>query len=93
MDESSTSGKKMTSDEREELLRKCWMTHEAMWFLQALQECGIETANKTNKAAVRSMGAIEAKRVAEALGIEKIRTFAELRRFIDGGITWSREGS
>jgi hypothetical protein len=85
MDESSVSGKKMTSAEREELLRKCWMTHDAMWFFQALQECGIETTNKMNKAAVRSMAAIEVKRVAKALGIEKVQTFADLRRLIDGG--------
>lgn len=70
--------------EREELLRKNWMTHDAMWFLHTLQECGIEKTSQVNRAAVRSMGEIEARRLQRALGIEAIRTFADLKRFLDG---------
>lgn len=64
-----------------ELLNKCWMTHDAMWFAHCLMECGIEKTNKINKAAVRSMALIEVKRVAKALGHTKIETFEDFKDF------------
>ena len=64
-----------------ELLNKNWMTHDGMWFAHCVRECGIETANKINLAAVRSMGAIEAKRIAKMVGATDIRTFEDFRSF------------
>ncbi len=66
-----------------ELLNKNWMTHDAMWFLHCMQECGMEKTNKINKAAVRSMGMIEAKRLSNALGIETIENYQDLRSFFE----------
>jgi hypothetical protein len=66
-----------------ELLNKSWMTHDAMWFAHCLQECGIETTNRINKAAVRSMGMIEGKRMAKAFGVEKIETFEHFKEFFN----------
>jgi hypothetical protein len=40
-----------------ELLNKGWMTHDAMWFYNCLQEVGIEKTNKINRAAVKMMAA------------------------------------
>jgi hypothetical protein len=72
-------------DNREikEILIKNWMTHDAMWFYNCLQECGIEKTNKINKAAVRAMGTIEIKRIQKAAGIEKVETFEDLKALID----------
>jgi hypothetical protein len=67
----------MTPDEREDLLRKNWMTHDAMWFFHTLQECGIETANKINHAAIRAMAAVEVRRITKILGIGEIRTLTD----------------
>lgn len=64
--------------ERESLLLRCWMTHDAMWFLHCIQRCGVDTTNAINKAAVRSMAQIEIKRIGKALGIDKIETFQQL---------------
>lgn len=64
--------------ERESLLRRCWMTHDAMWFFHCAQACGMDTTNKINKAAVRSMAQIEIQRIKQALGIDKVDTFAQL---------------
>ena len=58
-----------------ELLIKCWMTHDAMWLYHCLQECGIETANKVNRAAVRSMATVEIKRLKNMLGNPKMDRF------------------
>ncbi|MBW1703685.1 MAG: hypothetical protein JRJ86_00780 [Deltaproteobacteria bacterium] len=69
-----------------ELLNKCWMTHDAMWFYQCLQEVGIQKANMMNKAAIRSLAPIEVGRIKNFLGIEKehIETFDEFKEFFEG---------
>jgi len=71
-------------NELKEILHKNWMTHDAMWFLHCLQECGIEKTNKINRAAVKSMSKIEIKRMAKALGVERITNFEEFKAFFDG---------
>ena len=69
-----------------ELLNKCWMTHDGMWFYQCFQEFGIQKANKTNKAAIRSLASIEVSRVKAFLGMEQgnIETFKEFKDFFSG---------
>jgi len=67
--------------ELKELLTKCWMTHDAMWFYYCLQECGIEKTNKVNRAAVKSMAAVEIKRLKKAAGVERLDTFCEFWKF------------
>ena len=68
--------------ELKELLNKCWMTHDGMWFRHCLQECGIETTNKINKAAIYDAARIEGMRLARALGVDRIETFTDLHEFI-----------
>ncbi|MBM3120261.1 MAG: hypothetical protein FJ006_12095 [Chloroflexi bacterium] len=69
--------------EVKELLNKCWMTHDAMWFYHCLQECGIEKANKINRAAMRAMATIEIRRIKNALGVTQIENFEVLRSMIE----------
>lgn len=73
-------------DELRELLGKCWMTHDAMWFANCLKECGIETANRINQAAVRSMAKIEVKRLMKVLDLASVGSWGELRVFLDAGV-------
>ena len=73
----------LEKDELKELLNKGWMTHDAMWFYNCLEECGIEKTNKINKAAIRAMAAIEIKRYQKALGVGKFDTFKEFKWFFD----------
>jgi hypothetical protein len=74
---------RMTRDEIIELLNRSWMTHDGMWFYHCFQECGIETANRLNKAAIQSMAPMEIARMKQALGIagDKIETFEAFRDF------------
>ena len=67
--------------ELKELLTKCWMTHDGMWFYHCLQECGIEKTNKVNLAAVKSLAAVEIKRLKKAAGMERLETFGEFLDF------------
>jgi len=70
-------------DDLKELLIKGWMTHDAMWFYNCLQECGIEKTNRINKAAIRAMAAIEIKRIQKAVGAGNLDTFDEFKRFFE----------
>jgi len=73
----------LEKDELKELLNKGWMTHDAMWFYNCLEECGIEKTNKINQAAIRALGPIEIKRIQKALGMGKLDTFDEFKLFFD----------
>jgi len=70
-------------EELKELLIKGWMTHDGMWFLHCLQECGIEKTNRINRAAIRSMARVETQRVLEAFGLEKVETRTDLKEFVE----------
>ena len=74
---------KIRTEELVDLLNRCWMTHDGMWFYHSLQEFGIEKANKLNKAAIKSLAPIEMKRMKKALGIakEQFQTFQEVKNF------------
>ena len=72
-------------NELKELLVKCWMTHDGLWFFHCLQECGIEKTSSINQAAARAIGAIEAKRIMKAFGMEKLATLEELEEFMEEG--------
>jgi hypothetical protein len=75
--------KTLKKNELKEILIKNWMTHDAMWFYHCLQECGIERTNKINKAAIRSMAAIEIKRIQKAVDIDNVETFEDLKSLVD----------
>ena len=67
------------SDEQEkELLRKCWYTHDARWFMSVAQEFGLEAANRLNKRTCRALGEAEMRRFVKALGIAGPTTVQEL---------------
>lgn len=72
-------------DNREitELLGKCWMTHDGMWFYNTFVEFGIKKANRLNKLAIQSLAPIETKRFKKVLNISKnqIESFEELKYF------------
>jgi hypothetical protein len=71
----------LDKNDLKELLNKCWMTHDAMWFYNCLEECGIEKTNKINKGAIRALGPIEIKRIQKALGTGRIDTFEGFKQF------------
>jgi hypothetical protein len=74
---------KMETRELKELLLKCWMTHDGMWFYHSMNDAGIEKANQINKAAIRSLAAIEIERIRKAFGIREIQTFQDLKALCD----------
>lgn len=67
-----------------DLLNRCWMTHDGMWFLHCCRKFGIETANELNKEAIRWLAPIEVARMKSTIGMGKdsFETFDEFRDFI-----------
>ena len=74
----------LNKKELSELLSKCWMTHDGMWFYNCFLELGIDKANQLNKAAISSLSSIEIKRFKKALGIKEnqIATFEDYKNFL-----------
>ena len=72
----------LSKNELKEIMNKNWMTHDAMWFYNCLQEFGIEKTNKINKAAVRDMAAIEIKRIQKAVGVGRLIPLMSLKAFL-----------
>jgi hypothetical protein len=66
-----------------ELLNKCWMSHDGMWFFHSVREIGIIKANRINKAAIRSLAPLEINRIKKFLGLknDRLETFVEFKEF------------
>jgi len=76
--------KELNQAELKELIIKCWMTHDGMWFMHTAQNCGFEKANLINKAAVRSMAKLEMHRLQQALDFGPVRTPQDFQDMILG---------
>jgi hypothetical protein len=74
--------KNLQQKETVDILNKCWMTHDGMWFYHCLQEFGIEATNTINKSAIKSLSSIEITRLKKTLDYMKpIKNYMELKEF------------
>jgi hypothetical protein len=73
-----------------EHLIKNWMTHDGMWFYHCLASYGIDEANRLNKAAIRSLAAIEFRRALQLFGISRVETFEDLKGAVDAVFSVSK---
>jgi hypothetical protein len=72
----------LNAEELIDLLNRCWMTHDGMWFYHCLQEFGIEKTNQLNKAAIRGLAPFEISRMNKAFAKqERINSFQAFRDF------------
>ena len=79
----------LTKKEIIDLLGRCWMTHDGMWFYQTMQAFGIAEANRLNKGAIAMLAPLEIGRMKKVFGLEKetIETFGELAEFFERAST------
>lgn len=68
---------RLSPAEREALLVKCWMSHDARWFMAVAEECGMAVANRLNRIAAHELGKAEARRIARALRLSPPTTLDE----------------
>ena len=73
----------ISKNDLKELIGKCWITHDGMWFAHTLVEQGIEVANRINKAAIRSMVPVEIKRLKNMLNVtdDQLKSYNSFRDF------------
>src|SRR3972149_5260001 len=64
----------LSQAEREALLIKCWMSHDARWFMAVAQAFGLEAASRLNQVASHEEGKVEARRLMRALQLPPVAT-------------------
>jgi len=74
----------MNVEEVKQLLTRCWMTHDAMWFAATMRHLGMAEANRLNRSAIRGLAPIEVKRLQKALGLERVASPEDLEAFLSG---------
>ncbi len=62
----------LSGEEREALLIKLWMSHDARWFAAVAMEFGMEVANRLNQTAIHEAAKREAPRLVRALGMSPV---------------------
>jgi len=65
---------RLPPSEREALLIKCWMSHDARWFMAVAGEYGLQVTNRLNQIAAHEIGKVEAQRIVRALGLPLVTT-------------------
>lgn len=75
-------------EEVKDFLGKGWLTHDGMWFYHTYLDRGIETANRLNREAIKSLAAIEMARARKVLCVEDedLRTFEGLQDFMQDAL-------
>jgi hypothetical protein len=71
------------STEREDLLVKCWMSHDARWFNAVATEFGLDAANRVNQTAARDTGKVEGLRARRDLGVGPVNNSADCAAALD----------
>jgi hypothetical protein len=66
--------RQLSPSERETLLIKCWMSHDARWFMAVASEFGMEVTNRINRIAAHEVGKVEARRIVRALQFPPVTT-------------------
>ncbi|HLG16500.1 MAG TPA: DUF6125 family protein [Blastocatellia bacterium] len=64
----------LAPSDREALLIKCWMSHDARWFTVVAKECGVQTANRLNQLAAHEIGRVEAQRIVRTLRLAPVES-------------------
>ncbi len=73
----TTKGLTLDAETEKDLLRRCWMWHDARWFAAVAGEFGMEAANRINRKNVRALGQTEMRRLMKALAVDRVDDLAE----------------
>jgi len=68
---------RLLPSQRESLLIKCWMSHDARWFMAVAREYGMQVTNRLNQVAAHEIGKVEAQRIGRALQLLPVTTLDE----------------
>jgi len=65
---------RLSPAEREALLVKCWISHDARWFMTVAAEYDMQVVNRLNRTAAHEIGKVEAQRIVRALKLPPVTT-------------------
>jgi hypothetical protein len=80
-----TEGPVLDPETEKDLLRRCWLWHDARWFAAVAGEFGMAAANRINRANVRALGQVEMRRLMKARGVDQVADLAAAMRLYDAG--------
>lgn len=69
--------RQLPAEEKQSLIIKCWMSHDARWFTAVATAFGIDAAIRLNRVAVREEGRAEARWLVRRLQLSAVRTVAD----------------
>lgn len=74
MEKARAKMSRLSHEERETLLTRCWMAFDSRWFMAVAMEFGPEAASRLNKIATHEVGKIEAPGIVRALALPPIES-------------------
>jgi hypothetical protein len=72
MERAQDTMSKLSHEERQALLIKGWMSHDARWFMAVAEAYGPEAACRLNQVAAHGVGKVEALRLVRELGLPPV---------------------
>lgn len=69
--------RQLSGPEREALLIKCWMSHDARWFMAVAGEYSMQVTNRLNQVAAHETGKVEARRIVRALQLPPLTALGD----------------
>jgi hypothetical protein len=70
---------KLTTGQKEKLLRNIWLLHDGRWFLKSVEQFGFDTATKLNLAVVKSIARTEIKQLLAEAKFGEVRNMNDLQ--------------
>jgi hypothetical protein len=74
---------KLTSEQKEKLLRNIWLLHDGRWFLKSIMLLGFDVATKLNLEVVESIGKTEMKQLMTETGFGPIKNVEDLKALME----------
>src|SRR4030065_2218751 len=74
---------KLTTEQREKLLRNIWLLHDGRWFLKSVEQFGFDTATKLNLAVVKSIARTEIKQLLAEADFGEVRNMKDLQALME----------
>jgi hypothetical protein len=74
---------KLTSKQREKLLRNIWLLHDGRWLLKSAEEFGFDAATKLNFTVQESIGKTETKQLLDETGYGEIENIDDFKALFD----------
>jgi hypothetical protein len=78
MEKARATMSRLSQEQREALLTKCWMAFDSRWFIAVAMAYGPEAACRLNKLVTHEVGKVEAPGIARALQLTPIATLDDL---------------